>query len=667
MLVVGVDTGGTFTDLIVHAGEGEAGRFVAVKVPSTPDDPARAILEGLERLKDMGLPVPDRVVHGSTVATNAVLERKGAKTALVATRGFSDVIAIGRQNRTDLYDPAYRRAPCIVPDALRFEAPGRVLADKSRREILSSDAARTIAARVAASGAESVAVCLLFSFLDPADERLLGRELAARGLAVSLSHEIMREFREFERTSTTAVNAYVSPLMARYLTRLHGGLGKNAGLCVMQSSGGIITASTAMRQSVRTILSGPAGGVTAAMAVARETGYDRLITFDMGGTSTDVALLDKSPVMTTETVVSGYPVTIPMIDIHTVGAGGGSLAAFDAAGALTVGPRSAGADPGPACYGRGEGLTVTDANLVLGRIVPEMFLGGGMPLFPDRAMKLMTDMAALRGMDALELAEGIVAVAEAAMERAIRVISVERGHDPAEFALVCFGGAGGLHAVSLARSLGMRRVVVPPHPGLFSALGMLLADISRDFSATVMLEWDQASAEVIEARFSAMEERAGRELETEGAAPGDVELERSVDMRYRGQSFELNVPFCPDMVAAFNDLHEKTYGYKTPGRPVQCVTLRVRATARTDKPGLPRDDALPGQGLSPPVEGQRAIFHQGRHLSCALYARNRFVPGHAFAGPAVVAEDSATSYLPPGTSALVDALGNLVIDTGERP
>ncbi|MDQ7831900.1 MAG: hydantoinase/oxoprolinase family protein [Desulfovibrionaceae bacterium] len=664
MIVVGVDTGGTFTDLIVHAGDGATGRFVAVKVPSTPDDPAQAIFAGLERLKIMGLPVPDRVVHGSTVATNAILERKGVKTALVTTAGFRDVLAIGRQNRADLYDPASRRAPCIVPDALRLEVPGRILADGSRREAVSPEAARDMADRVAATGAESVAVSLLFSFLDPADEFLLGRELAARGLHVSLSHEIMREFREFERTSTTVVNATVSPLMARYLTRLEEGLGQETGLCVMQSSGGILTSTTAGRQAVRTILSGPAGGVTAAMALSWETGLKRMITFDMGGTSTDVALLDGAPGMTTETVVAGHPVTIPMIDMHTVGAGGGSLAAFDAAGALTVGPHSAGADPGPACYGRGEGLTVTDANLVLGRIIPELFLGGRMSLFPQRAETRLAAMAAARGMTGLDLAEGIVAVAEAAMERAIRVISVERGHDPAEFTLVCFGGAGGLHAVSLTRSLGMNRVIVPPHPGLFSAMGMLFADIARDFSATVMLDQDQAAADLLEARFAELSACGMRELDKEGVAPGDVALLRSVDMRYRGQSFELNVPYGPDLIAAFHALHEKTYGYKTPGRPVQLVTLRLRATGRTDKPGLPRDDALPGRGQEPPQAGSRRLVHQGRYVPAALYERKRLMPGHACAGPAVVAEDSATTYVPPGAVLRVDALGSLVIDTG---
>jgi N-methylhydantoinase A len=663
MLVVGVDTGGTFTDVIWYGGEGT--RFVTAKVPSTPDDPARAILAGLKRLKDMGLPVPGRVVHGSTVATNAILEKKGVATALVTTAGFRDVLAIGRQNRADLYDPFFRRPPGIVPDALRFEVAGRVLADGSRREALRPEAARDLAARVAASGAESVAVCLLFSFLDPSDEVLLGRELEARGLHVSLSHEVMREFREFERTSTTAVNAYVSPIMARYLTRLEQGLDPGAALCVMQSSGGVITARTAMRQSVRTILSGPAGGVAAAVALAKETGQGRLVTFDMGGTSTDVALLDGGPAMTTETVVAGYPVTIPMIDIHTVGAGGGSLADFDPAGALCVGPRSAGADPGPACYGRGEGLTVTDADLVLGRIVPEYFLGGRMPLFPDRARRLMAETAGARGMAAADLAEGIVAVAEAAMERAIRVISVERGHDPAAFSLLCFGGAGGLHAVSLARALGMRRVIVPPHPGLFSALGMLMADISRDYSVTVMLDQGQAASDILAARFADMESAARRDLAAEGAASGEVRLSRCVDMRYRGQSFELTVPYGPDLVAAFHALHEKTYGYKSPGRPVQLVTLRLRATARRPRPRLPRDDALPGRGLSPAPEGLRPLVHQGREHAAAVHVRERLLPGHVLAGPAVVAEDSATTYLPPGTSARVDAVGCLIIETGE--
>ncbi len=659
MVVVGVDTGGTFTDVIVS---GPDGRLEALKVPSTPDDPARAILGGLAELRGRGLGDPGRVVHGSTVATNAILERKGVATALVATRGFSDVIAIGRQNRADLYDPAYRRPPCIVPDELRFDAPGRVLADGSRRECLDRETAREIAARVAASGAGSVAVCLLFSFLDPSDELLLGRELGALGLPVSLSHEILGEFREFERTATTVVNAFVSPIMSRYLKRLQDGLPREAALRVMQSNGGIISAETAMRESVRTILSGPAGGVTAAVAVGRAIGLDRLITFDMGGTSTDVSLLDGAPVMTTETVISGCPVKTPMIDIHTVGAGGGSIAFLDPGGALVVGPESAGADPGPVCYGRGERLTVTDANLFLGRIIPDHFLGGRMPLFPARTARTMAVMAAECGLTPAGLAEGIVTVAEAAMERAIRVISVQRGHDPADFALLCFGGAGGLHAVSLARSLGVVKVVVPRHPGLFSALGMLAADIVRDYAATVMIDGEEAEAGGLEAHFGTLEERAARDLAREGATPGNMRLERFVDMRYRGQSFELTTPYVPDLPAAFHALHEKTYGYMSPEKPVQAVTVRLRATGLAGRPILERNGGRAGRGEMPPVMERRAVTCGGRPMPAAICDRAGLVPGHVLPGPAVIVEPSATTFLPPGAAAGVDGLGNLIID-----
>lgn len=659
MIVVGVDTGGTFTDLIVS---GPDGRLEALKVPSTPDDPARAILEGLAELRGRGGGDPGRMVHGSTVATNALLERKGVATALVATQGFTDVIAIGRQNRADLYDPAYRRPPCIVPDELRFGAPGRVMADGSRRERLDRETAREIAVRVAASGAGSVAVSLLFSFLDPSDELLLGRELAALGLPVSLSHEILGEFREFERTSTTVVNAHVSPLMARYLKSLGNGLPADTILCVMQSGGGVISAETAMRESVRTILSGPAGGVTAAVAVGRAVGLDRLITFDMGGTSTDVCLLDGAPAMTTETVISGYPVKTPMIDIHTVGAGGGSIASLDPGGALVVGPESAGADPGPVCHGRGTRLTVTDANLFLGRIIPERFLGGRMPLFPARTAHAMASLAAECGLTPADMAEGIVTVAEAAMERAVRVISVQRGHDPADFALLCFGGAGGLHAVSLARALGVKKVVVPRHPGLFSALGMLAADIVKDYAATVMIDGEKAESGGLETRFEALEDRAVRELSREGATPGNVRLERFVDMRYLGQSFELTTPYVPNLSAAFHVLYEKTYGYKNPDKPVQAVTVRLRATGLAGRPVLERIGARAAKGGMPPVLERRDVTCGGRPMPAAICDRAGLVPGHVLPGPAVIVEPSATTFLPPGAEAGVDGLGNLVID-----
>ncbi len=657
MAVVGVDTGGTFTDCIC---QGPDGGFLLVKLPSTPDNPARAVLEGLARL---GI-IADRVVHGSTVATNAILERKGAVTAFVATAGFEDTIAIGRQNRPELYDLTSRKPPCLVPEALRFGAPGRVSAEGALIEDLDEAAARELAVRVAASGATSVAVCLLFSFLRPEHEKRLGQALAEAGLTVSLSHEILAEFREFERASTTVANAYVAPVMDAYLADLETGLDKRSALAVMQSSGGLATASTARREPVRTILSGPAGGVVAALAVGKATGYDRLITFDMGGTSTDVSLLDGVPSLAMEAVVAGITVKSPMLDIHTVGAGGGSLAWLDAGGALRVGPESAGAVPGPACYGRGEALTVTDANLFLGRLAADHFLGGAMPLFPDRLPSLFTALADKAGLTPVALAEGIVTVAEAAMERAIRVISVERGHDPADFALLSYGGAGGLHAVSLARLLGIGTVVVPDNPGLFSALGMLLADVIKDYSSTVMLASDRTDVVELAMLFAALEARAKADMAAEGFTPDRVMLERQCDMRYKGQSHELAVRFVADPFSAFHVRHESVYGFRHEDAVVEVVTLRLRARGRTDKPTFMPCAHLRADVPAAARLGARPLTWHGRELSAQWYDRERLVPGNRFDGPALVAEPSATTFVPPQAAATVDAYGNLILDPG---
>ena len=656
MVVVGVDTGGTFTDCICQGPEG----FRVVKLPSTPDNPARAVLEGLRRL-DL---VVDRVVHGSTVATNAILERKGAVTAFVANTGFEDVIAIGRQDRPDTYDLTSRKAPCLVPEALRFGAMGRVSAAGERIEDLSVEAARELAARVAASGAKSVAVCLLFSFLRPEHEDLLGQALAEAGLSVSLSHEILSEFREFERASTTVANAYVAPVMDAYLSDLDAGLGRETSLSVMQSSGGMAPAAKVRREPVRTILSGPAGGIVAALAMGKAAGFDHLVTFDMGGTSTDVSLLDGGPSMAMEAVLSGIALRTPMLDIHTVGAGGGSLAGLDAGGALTVGPESAGADPGPACYGRGEALTVTDANLFLGRLAPDRFLGGAMPLFPDRLPALFADLSARAGLSPTQLAEGIVTVAEAAMERAIRVISVERGHDPAGFALLSYGGAGGLHAVALARLLGVDTVIVPRHPGLFSALGMLLADVIKDYSTTVMRDSKTTDGMELAMLFAPLEAKARADMAAEGLPPGRVLLERSLDMRYRGQSHELSIRFVADPFSAFHARHEAAYGYCTQDQVVEVVTLRLRARGVTDKPAFTPQIRLRAEVPDAARLGPRPLVWHGRDMAAMWYDRDRLLAGNRFDGPALVTEPSATTFVPPQAAVKVDALGNLVIDTG---
>lgn len=657
MIVVGVDTGGTFTDCICWGPRG----MTVVKLPSTPDNPAKAVLEGLSRL---GISA-DRVVHGSTVATNALLERKGAVTAFVTNTGFEDLIAIGRQDRPILYDLTSRKPPCLVPDALRFGAPGRISSEGTVIEELDEAGARQVAERVAASGAVSAAVCLLFSFLRPEQELLLGKALADAGLVVSLSHEIVAEFREFERASTTVANAYVAPVMGDYLADLDAGIGEKTSLSIMQSSGGLITAAMARREPVRTILSGPAGGVVAALAVGQAAGFERLITFDMGGTSTDVSLLDRAPTLATEAEVAGITVHTPMLDIHTVGAGGGSLAVLDAGGALRVGPESAGADPGPACYGKGNALTVTDANLFLGRLAPDCFLGGQMPLYPDRLPPLFDALARQTGLSPVEVAEGIVTVAEATMDRAIRVISVERGHNPSDFALLSFGGAGGLHAVSLARLLDIRTVVVPRHPGLFSALGMLLADVVRDYSATVML--DSKKTEVVELAmlFAPMEAKAKADMAAEGVSPDRIVLERTLDMRYKGQAHELSVRFVADPFAAFHTRHEVVYGFSNENQVVEVVTLRLRVRGITDKPAY-----TPQVRLHPDVPeaahaGERPCVWQGKQVLATWYDRAKLLVGNRFDGPAVVAETSATTFVPPGAAAKVDAFGNLVIEVGK--
>ena len=652
MAVVGVDTGGTFTDVICWTDDG----FAVVKLPSSPDNPARAVLSGLARL-----PVPARrVMHGSTVATNALLERRGAVTAFVTNQGFEDLIAIGRQNRPELYDLASRKEPCLVPEALRFGAPGRVSAEGKVVEELSAEAIRELVARVAASGAESAAVCLLFSFLKPEHELLLGEALAEAGLSVSLSSDILAEFREYERAATTVANAYVAPVMAGYLGDLAAGLPEGAQLCVMQSSGGLIKAETARREPVRTVLSGPAGGVVAGLAMGKAAGFDRLITFDMGGTSTDVSLLDGALSMAAETALAGLPIKTPMLDIHTVGAGGGSLARLDAGGALVVGPESAGAVPGPACYGKGDGLTVTDANLFLGRLSPDLFLGGQMPLFPERLPELFTALGAAGGMTAVEAAEGVVAVAEAAMERAIRVISVERGHDPADFALLSYGGAGGLHAVALARLLGVKTVVVPRHPGLFSALGMLFADIVRDFSETVMAASDKTDLIEVAGLFGNLETRA-RQIMAEEAPGARMVLERQLDMRYQGQSHELPIRFVADPFLAFHNRHEAVFGFKHPKAVIEIVTLRIRARVITDKPQFTEAERLVAGVPAEAMLGWKPLVWQGAEQAAMWYDRDKLLPGNTLSGPALVAETSATTFLPPGVAAEVDGFGNLVI------
>ncbi len=665
-VILGVDIGGTFTDFVL-ARDGELRVF---KRPSTPAEPARAVLDGLA---EGGLLVGgvDELVHGSTVATNALLERRGARTALVTTAGFGDAIVIGRQARAQMYALEPTRPEPLVPQALRIEAAERIASDGSVRQPLDEAEVQRIASAVKQTGAESVAICLIFSFLHPAHEQRLADALRDLGLFVSASSDVLPEYREYERMSTTTVNAYLSPVMQRYLGSLRRDLAATGipRLRVMQSDGGSLSAQTAGRLAVRTVLSGPAGGVAGAFAAGRVAGEANLITFDMGGTSTDVALCPGRVLYRTDLTIDGLPIRTPSVDLHTVGAGGGSLAQIDAGGALRVGPESAGADPGPACYGRGDRPTVTDAQLVLGRLRPDAFLDGRMPLDLAAARRAIATLGGRREDDVRAIAADIVRVANANMERAIRVISVERGYDPRDFALLAFGGAGPLHACDLAEALRIPRVIVPPHPGVLSAFGMVVADLTRDYVAAVLrrLDGDGAVAGEVERRLNELERKARDEFAADGHALAGAVVQRSLDMRYAGQSYEVDVPIAEFDAAAwaerFHAAHAARYGHGHPGRAVEIVNARLRLSL----PGGRVDGAtlVPGAGTSasssPPV-AERAEVWFDRPLPSAIVRRETLAAGAALAGPAVVVQMDTTTVVNPGWRARVDAAGNLLLE-----
>ncbi len=483
MIRLGVDTGGTFTDLVRLDARG----LTVHKVRSTPDDPARAILSGIEEL--VGSNLVFEVIHGSTVATNALLERKGARVALVTTKGFEDVLAIGRQTRRELYNFQVRGKQPMIEDGLTFGLTERLDCHGNVLDALQPRELEELTEKLNQARIECVAVCLLHSYANPLHEQQVTRHLEQAGFTVSSSHSVLPEYREYERWSTTVVNAYVAPIMSRYLTTLEQGLAGTQ-LHIMQSNGGSISAPQARNSAVRTILSGPAAGAIGAQAVARASGFDRVILFDMGGTSTDVSLIDVQLGTTNESTVGDFPVRLPILDIHSVGAGGGSIAYVDSGGSLRVGPRSAGADPGPVCYGKGDELTVTDANLLLGRLDPKYFLGGRMQLDIKRTSERARAFADKLQITPTQLAEGIVQIANANMEHAIRAVSVQRGYDPREFALLAFGGAGGMHACEIADALEIGTVLIPEHGGVLSALGMLLADVRKDYSQTILKQSD---------------------------------------------------------------------------------------------------------------------------------------------------------------------------------
>jgi len=664
ILRVAIDTGGTFTDCVWV----ERGRIRLLKVFSTPSDPAQAIADAVLQIAG---PSPINLLHGTTVGTNTILQRKGARVALVTTEGFEDAIEIGRQARPKLYDFFFDRVEPLVPADLRFglrertDSEGRILERPTAHEL------NALRERIAAKHPDAIAVSFLFSFANSANEIAAESSLASLGVPISVSHKILPEFREYERTSTVVVNAYLQPVMLGYLESLarrvqlfQPAKATRNSIFVMQSSGGITTLATAAREPVRTVLSGPAGGVVGASATARRSGLDQIISFDMGGTSTDVALVDRVASASSQSEVAGLPVGVPMLDIHTVGAGGGSLARFDAAGALRVGPESAGADPGPICYGRGTLPTVTDANLLLGRLQPHRFLGGNFQLDLERTRRITAEWLKKQnsGLALEQFAAGVVRVVNATMEKAIRVVSIERGYDPRLFSLVAFGGAGGLHACELARALGIPCVVVPALPGALSAYGILVSDVIKDYSRTVV--WraaDQIPFAKLEQEFRQLSRAAESDFRSEGWM-GRIREERSIDTRYRGQGYELSIPFSRSLINDFHRAHAQRYGYGHPGRELELVTLRLRASVKSPQAKvMKQSEPAPRSAIVRQPEQHPVVF-DGKRMPTRIYDREALQVGKKYSGPAVITEYSATTVVPPRAHFRIDPAGNLLID-----
>jgi N-methylhydantoinase A len=662
---LGIDVGGTFTDFALL---GAGGALRVWKCASTPADPSRAVEAGIQS----GVAPGFALVHGTTVATNALLQRRGAPTALITTRGLRDVLEIGRQARSRIYDLAPSRPQPLIDRRLRAEVTGRL--DWLGREIAPLDEKEAEAALEALcrEGAESLAICLLFSYLDAAHEERIGEMARARGLAVSLSHEVSPEPREFERTATTVANAFVAPVLARYLQRLEAGarsLGAGS-VRIMQSNGGALSVAEAARLPIMTALSGPAGGLVAAARIAEQCGERRIITFDMGGTSTDVSLMPEGvPATITTGSIGDFPIRTPMLDIHTVGAGGGSIAWLDGASALRVGPQSAGADPGPVAYGQGAALTVTDANILLGRLPADLRLAGTMPLQAERVREAFRDFAGRLGCSVERAALGIIEVVNAGMARALRRVSVERGYDPAEFCLVAFGGAGGLHACALAEAIGARSILIPRYPGALSAIGLAMADVRREYVEALPhrpefvlggRELEIAAGDA----FDRLRRRAAADMAAEGLGTYQFQCLPFVDLQYVGQSYALTISASErigaEEQARFHAMHRQRYSHSDPHEPVEAVALRLQAVAPADLP--PIQDDLPSRTSGP--SGLAEVLFRDGILRTPVWQRELLGPDWAAEGPAIAVQPDATTLIEPGWSAQIDSAACLRLEKG---
>ena len=682
-LAIGVDTGGTFTDLVML--DRTAGTFAVNKLPTTPDDPARGILDGIAALLDETSQPADTIklfVHGTTLATNAVLQRRHAKTGMLTTMGFRDTLEIGRQRRPAFYNlDVSKPEPPVTRDCIH-EVPGRLSEIGMEVTPLDKDGIRTAVSKLRDSGVEAIAICFMHAYANPAHEKaalLIVREIWPE-VFVCTSTDVLREFREFERFSTASVNASLMPVIDRYLERFSAGLlalGVRPAPLVMQSNGGSVSVATVRAAPINTFLSGPAGGVIAAANLAIQSGHPNLIAFDMGGTSTDVSLIrGGEPTKRSIVEMAGFPVRVPTLDIHTIGAGGGSIAWVDPGGLLKVGPQSAGANPGPALYGLGgSDATVTDANIVLGRLAGGALIGGAMTVFPDKsrdAVKALSEQAAL---DDISTAAGIIEIVNVNMMGAVRVVTVERGEDPREYALAAFGGAGPLHAAEVAREIGIGTVIVPPRPGLLSAVGLLDADRRGDFSVTRLLSVADKNLPVFKEGIAILKGRGAKWCAEEALEMRDLTAEYTVDLRYQGQAFEITLSLCGDAIVAedlaalldeFHRRHKALNGYDMPEQSVELVTMRL-GLALPPQPFVPPEQPAPTSNVLDAIVSRRDVWFRGSgFMETPIFDRAKLGPGHEFAGPAIVEQTDTTTVVPPDARAEVDTFGNLLIKLGKE-
>jgi N-methylhydantoinase A/oxoprolinase/acetone carboxylase beta subunit len=652
---IGIDTGGTFTDFVIYSN----GKIQIKKIPSTPKDPSESIFKGIS---DLIKRESIQIIHGTTVATNSLLEKSGGPIALLTTRGFEDILFIGRQARKKLYSlkggvqtSLLRHSHCIGLDE-RTAASGITLKSISKNEI------NKAVQMVKKLKVKAVAISFINSYANAGNEKIVHKAFENSGYLVSRSSEILPEYREYERTVVATVNAYLMPVISQYLINLEKRL-DNKHLRIMQSNEGHISTETAEKEPLRTALSGPAGGVVAAFHIGKSAGYRKIVTFDMGGTSSDVSLIDERIQRTNENKVGEFPIRLPMIDINTVGAGGGSIAYVDQGGSLRVGPMSAGADPGPACYGRGNRPTVTDANLVLGRLSAEHFLGGKMKIFPERSIASIQKLGQKINKSVLETASGIIKIVNANMSKAIRVISIERGIDVRNFSLFSFGGAGGMHAAEIALGLQISTVLVPKNAGVLSSLGLLLSDSTKDYSKSILKTSDSFPViNDLNKEFSNLEEKAVSDMKQEGFSIENIELKRFLDLRYLGQSFEITVPYRKNLscVHEFHHYHKRLYSYSYPERPVEIVNIRLKAIGKTQKIRLKKIQEK-SVDSKPALVKKQNIYDKGQLEISPVYDRALLKPGNEISGPALIADYESTTFIPSDFKSKIDEYLNIIL------